>query len=490
VKLRLADLKPNPWRRMSVDPLDGDHVSELAEAIRQRGFHSGGVVLRKNADGVYEIVSGHHRVAAAMEAGIKEAEFLHVYGPKQMGDAAMVKQYATENTTQRSDRSSALMGIVASATWFLARTIMQGNLADLPPRRHKGSAKSGGTLVTRTEADLTTLRGNILSDKGMGRDIVTDFLADVPGLNHHHVAEFFAGVKASGEYANIIAEVADTVSEELGTDEELAAEAEEAERVAKQADAAKRKAEERARKSKDAKAKANADKAKREAEAAKKKAAAAKAKADKALKSKQAQEAKTKAKAAPVTVDAAVARANFPGSSANREWVSQMRRLTGDDPETWPLKEQGKLAKRVLKAIGDADVTAASVREAVNAIVLGLSTTRFSEKRREAIEAAKSASAEKQLRDLMHNWSRQMGAAFRISGKITDLLQRFRAKGLTMPVTREFANTIQVASAVMERLRSELEQTPGWGEVWAEINRPERNENTRGRLKVINGGGN
>src|SRR6476620_2680674 len=98
----LRTLKPNPFRNYVVDPIDPDHVTQLTESITQDGFW-GGVVCRRTAEGIH-IVAGHHRVAAALRAGIESADLV----VKEFDDASVIRIYARENATQRGDSGAAV----------------------------------------------------------------------------------------------------------------------------------------------------------------------------------------------------------------------------------------------------------------------------------------------------------------------------------------------------------------------------------------------
>ena len=62
--LKLKDILPNPFRDLRANPLIEDKIVELVGSIHLTGFWDN-VVVRKNADGKYELAYGHHRLAAA-----------------------------------------------------------------------------------------------------------------------------------------------------------------------------------------------------------------------------------------------------------------------------------------------------------------------------------------------------------------------------------------------------------------------------------------
>ena len=119
--VRLKDLKPNPIRDFTIDPIDDEASVNIEASINDHGFW-GGVVCRRAADGSIEIVGGHHRVKAAIAYGIKEAD-LYV---GEMDDDEMVIIYARENATQRGTEGTAMAGAVAAAIKQIAKSIARG----------------------------------------------------------------------------------------------------------------------------------------------------------------------------------------------------------------------------------------------------------------------------------------------------------------------------------------------------------------------------
>lgn len=90
--IKLKDILPNPFRDVKRNPLDEAKVAELESSINDTGFWDN-VVVRKTKAG-YELAYGHHRIAAAIRAGITEADFI----VKDLDDAMMLKIMARENS--------------------------------------------------------------------------------------------------------------------------------------------------------------------------------------------------------------------------------------------------------------------------------------------------------------------------------------------------------------------------------------------------------
>jgi VCBS repeat-containing protein len=187
MRVDLRTLQPNPMRDFNVDPIDQEQVEKLRKSIRNSGFW-GGVVCRRLSDGVIQIGAGHHRVEAALAEGITEAD-LPVHDDRD--DAWMLEVYVSENATQRGNNGVAEAGSVAGAIRWLAKAIITGGCPDF-----------------RTSSDLTRLRANLASQRGIGGRLIVELLANVPDLDRNMITQHLANLKASGDYSRIIGEVA------------------------------------------------------------------------------------------------------------------------------------------------------------------------------------------------------------------------------------------------------------------------------------------
>src|SRR6185436_18804645 len=146
MKVRLRELKDNPFRDMQVDPIQDDIVDRLEASIRENGFWHGVVCRRSN--GSIQIACGHHRVRAAIKAGETEADVF----VKDYDDASMIRIYASENATQRGNSVTALAGCVASSVHFIAKAVLTGHVSPIGETSQKS---------------LEILRGQIASEKGL-----------------------------------------------------------------------------------------------------------------------------------------------------------------------------------------------------------------------------------------------------------------------------------------------------------------------------------
>lgn len=208
--IELVDLKPNPLRDFDVDPIDPEAVARLQASIKEDGFW-GGVVCRQS-NGHIEIAAGHHRVAAAIGAGIQKAD---LFVAEDMDDTALARIYARENSTQRGTANgTARAGSVAAALRLAAYEILTGTFCGIP-QKVEG--------VSKGSAD-----GNIASARGIGQDVILAYLAGIPGITINTVKEDLASLKKSGDYARIIAAVRDRIVREQGPETEAAVRAEQA----------------------------------------------------------------------------------------------------------------------------------------------------------------------------------------------------------------------------------------------------------------------
>src|ERR1022692_2695473 len=126
MKLKLKDILPNPYRDLIKNPLKKDKLEELEASINDTGFWDN-VVVRKNADGKYECAYGHHRLAAAINAGITEADFI----VKKLSNAMMLKIMDNENReTYGTDLLSVMESVEAVVRALAAGQISHFEQAD------------------------------------------------------------------------------------------------------------------------------------------------------------------------------------------------------------------------------------------------------------------------------------------------------------------------------------------------------------------------
>lgn len=291
----LEQLKPNPERDFIVDPIDQDIVGKLKNSIEDHKFW-GGVICRQLPDGTLEIAAGHHRIKAALEAGVTHAELVV---RNDIDDEDMVLIYARENATQRGFTNTALAGSVASALRRLTRIVLTGHalkFQSIFPNPHK------------TMHDVE-------SGEGIGQDLIFDFLQGrsrarrskakptsnashvdaMPDLKRSMVQHQLANLKTSGNYTRIVQEIKARIAEEETEAKAVAKAAyEEAEQIRKEQEAEaerKRIAQEEAQAAKERKLQAE-----KEEHAARERARTAKRAEEKARREAELKEAEAKRK--------------------------------------------------------------------------------------------------------------------------------------------------------------------------------------------------
>jgi len=94
----LSHVEPNPYRNFAKNPLRDDHIAHLRASISSTSFW-GGIMVRPHPSrrGHYQLAFGHARFQAALDEGIKRADFVV---RDDLDDDAMVRAMADENITQ------------------------------------------------------------------------------------------------------------------------------------------------------------------------------------------------------------------------------------------------------------------------------------------------------------------------------------------------------------------------------------------------------
>ena len=125
MKVKLADLLPNPYRNLSTYPVDKGKIAALQASIRDTGFWEN-IVVRKSPPqrGKYEIAYGHHRIIAVLGDRFADRN-LGVKGVCKPGDvfdlpckpldnATMLRMMAAENMDDWKSDFRVLLEIVRS----------------------------------------------------------------------------------------------------------------------------------------------------------------------------------------------------------------------------------------------------------------------------------------------------------------------------------------------------------------------------------------
>lgn len=93
-EIRLADVKPNPYRDIENYRLDPVKIDGLKASINSTGFWP--TVLVREVDGEYQLLFGHHRVAAAKE--VLGDDYIHNFIVREnVPDHVAIRMLADEN---------------------------------------------------------------------------------------------------------------------------------------------------------------------------------------------------------------------------------------------------------------------------------------------------------------------------------------------------------------------------------------------------------
>ena len=93
-----------------------------------------------------------------------------------ISDADMALVYATENATQRGNSTTAVAGSIASAIRLLTKAILLG---------HEHLAR----ILATSPKGWETAGGNLTEGRGLGHELLEQFLSGVPHLSKYLVKE-------------------------------------------------------------------------------------------------------------------------------------------------------------------------------------------------------------------------------------------------------------------------------------------------------------
>jgi hypothetical protein len=162
-------------------------VEHVKQSIRRHGFW-GGVVCRRLPDGTIQTGVGHHRVRAAIAAGLTTAD---LYVADHLDDSDMVRVYTRENATQRGNSGTALAGSVAAALRLLVKAAMMGGRSRILDSLSEHAALVITSHLTKGEGE------------GIGAPLIVRYFHEqhVTGMGQYTVEQQLANLKASGDYA-------------------------------------------------------------------------------------------------------------------------------------------------------------------------------------------------------------------------------------------------------------------------------------------------
>jgi flagellar biosynthesis GTPase FlhF len=449
MRVDLRTLKPNPFRDLTVDPIEDD--PKILASIQRHDFWGGSVVRRKN--GELQIGAGHVRVRMALQAGHTYAE---LFVSDTITDEGMVQIYAEENATQRGNTSPAIAGSVAAAI----RLILQ---------------KEFDNDILRVEFDTQNQDGRGGRREGVGRRLILEILKNIPGYGDAVIRQQLANIKTSGDYDRIVGEEITKAQERLRAEEAARQRAEEARLEAEQrAEAARQEAERRRLEA----AAATEEAERRAAEEAAQKAEEEQRQAEEEQEAAAAIETEHAAAVEAgetaisheqgVTDEAAERRAADYGDAAPFDFVGVSRWMSNpshiDTFRTMVLgdglrlslarDQQAALAKALVEeaSMGGAEFTVAYIREHITAMVLSRNTEQNRITRAERQRLLR-ADWDTKVRDWQRQFSRQCRGMLSAAVKLEELNQdRHRPRGVTLLTTEEFRNAVEAAKRAIALL--------------------------------------
>jgi hypothetical protein len=131
MKFKLKDVQNNPFRDLTLNPLDPYKVAELVSSIHDTGFWDN-CVVRINTAGKPELAYGHNRLQAAKQAGLTETDFI----VKELDDALMLKIMTRENSPEYEYNILALLESVKGAVLGFASGRITPSVPEGTPKKY------------------------------------------------------------------------------------------------------------------------------------------------------------------------------------------------------------------------------------------------------------------------------------------------------------------------------------------------------------------
>jgi hypothetical protein len=128
VIVKLADVKPNPFRHIDRYPIDKDKVEALKRSIQETGYWPN-MIARQTPEGEIQIAYGHHRLAALRELGYEEVQVVI----EDRDDAAMLRVMGNENLPDWKQPTAVMNETVAAAKEFLDAELAKADSWDECP---------------------------------------------------------------------------------------------------------------------------------------------------------------------------------------------------------------------------------------------------------------------------------------------------------------------------------------------------------------------
>lgn len=168
MKIRVEDIKPNPFRRIPSYPINKEKIESLKISIKDTSFWDN-ILVRPDGDG-YELAYGHHRLLALKELGIKEIDI----PVRELDNCSMLKIMANENLEWSSSPAVMNETVLATKEFLDAELAKYESWEDLSDKNIRqifyDRKKKDGTPIKPEHAFVNT------KTKGVGRDTILKFL--------------------------------------------------------------------------------------------------------------------------------------------------------------------------------------------------------------------------------------------------------------------------------------------------------------------------
>jgi hypothetical protein len=162
--IKVAQLKPNPYRNMRNYPVDKEKVAALSASITETEFWDNIIVRPAKENGCYEIAYGHHRLVALQRLSIKEIDI----PVKNLSDEQMIRIMANENMHEWQHNPKVITMTIRQVKKFLDKKIAKyKDLEDF----HTDESISMNLFASNSQFQK-------VKKEGVGRDTILKFLGD------------------------------------------------------------------------------------------------------------------------------------------------------------------------------------------------------------------------------------------------------------------------------------------------------------------------
>jgi len=151
MKIKLEDIKPNPFRDLDAFPTQAAKVEALRESYRATGGVWPNIVVRTTGNGRVEQAYGHNRAAAAIAEFGRKHEIEVV--PRKLDNSAMLKMMAHDNLEEYGTTAIAPIEMCKAAVEAFAKGLVE---FDPPPTSGRPGDIRIAPSFLRNQGDFAT----------------------------------------------------------------------------------------------------------------------------------------------------------------------------------------------------------------------------------------------------------------------------------------------------------------------------------------------